>query len=89
MGVATEHDHPTLRLSLHSAGEHIANGLAGEVRQPIVARDPPLVPASVAKWRDMGEHEHMCEALESLGQHGCEVLSGVFAEFAKLGQTLE
>ena len=60
--------------------QHLADGPAREVGQPVVVGDPAPVPARLAERRHVRQDDQAAEPLQGLGQHGAEVGGGLVAQ---------
>lgn len=67
-------------MTQHDVVEHIADGLAGHVRQPIVGRRLCLVPTGLREWRRVRHKNHVLVRGEGLRKHATEVVGRFVAQ---------
>ena len=83
MGVTAEDKHLLLGVSSHYAGEAFTGDLRAEMRQPLVIRDPPVVPARLTERRYVGEDDDLPVPFYRLLHTGAQPERGSIAEIVQ------
>ena len=87
VGVSAQHRHPLFRVGKHRLGQSVTGGFTGEVRQPVIIRDAPLVSTGLPKGRHVGQDHDLPKPPQSLRQHLAEIDGGLIAQGVQFRQS--